>query len=142
MKTIAHSNIAKRFGTVIALTVIAALAGSITPAAAHKHGGGGGKHGHHQPQKPPKNPGPIGPKNPGPIGPVPRPTSEPSTPKPPVVVVVRDHRTPKVDRTTGSGAGGVKVTATPKVRDHRAKPVVRDHRAAATKVKCVGPVCF
>jgi hypothetical protein len=130
MKTIAHSTIATRFGAICALAVAGALlAGSITPAAAGKHGGGGGKHGHHQPQKPPKNPGPMGPTNPGPIGPVPRPTSEPSTPKPPVVVVVRDHRAPKVDRTTGSGAGGVKVSST---------PVVRDQRGKTTTVKVLG----
>jgi hypothetical protein len=136
MKTIAHSKIATRFGAICALAVAGALlAGSITPAAAHKHGGGGGKHGHHQPQKPPKNPGPIGPQNPGPIGPVPRPTSEPSMPKRPDVVVVRDHRAPKVIRTTG---GGVKVTSTPVVRDHRVEPVVRDQRGKTTTVKILG----
>jgi hypothetical protein len=137
MKTIAHSTIATRFGAICALAVAGALlAGSITPAAAHKHGGGGGKHGgHHQPQKPPKNPGPIGPKNPGPIGPLPRPTSEPSMPKRPDVVVSRDHRAPKVITTSG---GGVKVTATPKVRDHRVEPVVRDQRAKTTTVKVLG----
>jgi hypothetical protein len=131
MKTIAHSNIAKRFGATIALTVIAVLVGSMTPAAGGKHGGGGGKHGghhggHHQPQKPPKNPAPM-PKNPGPIGPLPRPTSQPMpAPQRPDVVVTRDHRAPKTTTTSG---GGIKVTSTPVVRDHRATPVVRDHRA-------------
>lgn len=127
MKTIAHSTIATRFGAICALAVAGALlAGSISPAFAHK-GGGGGKHGgHHQPQKPPKNPGPIGPKNPGPIGPLPRPTSEPSMPKRPDVVVSRDHRAPKVITTSG---GGVKVTST---------PVVRDQRGKTTTVKVLG----
>ena len=134
MTTIAHSNIAKRFGAMLAIGLAGAvLAGSITPAAAHKHGGGGGggHHGHHggKPSKPPQNPGPI--------GPLPRPQSQPlpkPVPQPPVVrdhrvpkpVVVRDHRVP-----TG---GGVKVSDTPVVRDHRAPkpvPVVRDHRAPA-----------
>jgi hypothetical protein len=128
MKTIAHSTIATRFGAICALAVAGALlAGSIAPAAAHKHGGGGGKHGHHQPQKPPKNPGPI--------GPLPRPTSEPSMPKRPDVVVTRDHRAPKTTTTSG---GGIKVTSTPVVRDHRTTPVVRDQRAKTTTVKVLG----
>ena len=138
MKTIAHSTIATRFGAICALAVAGALlAGSITPAAAHKHGGGGGKHGgHHQPQKPPKNPGPIGPKNPGPIGPLPRPTSEPSMPKRPDVVISRDHRVPKTTTTSG---GGIKVTSTPVVRDHRRTPVVRDHRATPVATSTARP---
>jgi hypothetical protein len=131
MKTIAHSNIAKRFGAMLAVGLASAIiAGSITPAAAHKHGGGGGKHhGHHGgPSKPPQNPGPI--------GPLPRPQSQPMpkpVPQPPVVV--RDHRVPVVvrDHRTPTG-GGVKVSNTPVIRDHRAPapvPVVRDHRAPA-----------
>jgi hypothetical protein len=119
MKTIAHSNIATRLGAICALAVAGAvLASSISPAMAHKGGGGHGGH-HGQPSKPPKNPGPI--------GPLPRPQSLPKpVPQPPVV---RDHRTP----TNGSG-GGVKVTSTPVIRDHRTPapaPGVRDHRAPA-----------
>ena len=117
MKTIAHSIIAKRFGAMLALGIAGAVfAAAVTPAAAHK--GGGGKHGHHG-QHQPKPP-----KNPGPIGPLPKPQSQPMPkPQPPVV---RDHRTP-----TG---GGVKVSDTPVIRDHRTPapaPVVRDHRAPA-----------
>jgi hypothetical protein len=145
MKTIAHSNIAKRLSTMFAVVLAGAvIAGSITPAMAGKHGGGGGgggnwgKHsggwgknggGHHgHPSKPPQNPGPI--------GPLPRPQSQP-LPKPVPVppVVVRDHRTPVVvrDHRTPTG-GGVKVSDTPVIRDHRKPapvPVVRDHRAPA-----------
>ena len=135
MTTIAHSNIAKRFGAMLAIgSPVAVLAGSITPAAAHKHGGGprGGHHGHHggKPSKPPQNTvarPPLG------RGPQSRSLGR-HLPQPPVVrdhrvpkpVVVRDHRVP-----TG---GGVKVSDTPVVRDHRAPkpvPVVRDHRAPA-----------
>ena len=122
MKTIAFSNIATRFSAICALAVAGAvLTGSISPAFAHKGGGGkSGNHGQHQP-KPPKNPGPIGPL------PKPMPPQGNSQPTPkPVPVVVRDHRTPKVGTTSG---GGVKVTSTPIIRDHRATPVVRDHRA-------------
>ncbi len=127
MTSIAHSTIATRFGAVCALAVAGALlAGPIAPAAAHKNGGGG-KHGQHQPQKPPQNPGPI--------GPLPKPTSQPSTPKRPDVVVVRDHRAPKV---IAAGGGGVKVTSTPVVRDHRVEPVVREQRGKTTTVKVLG----
>jgi hypothetical protein len=132
MKTIAHSIIAKRFGAMLALGIAGAVfAGAVTPAAAHKNGGGGGKHGHHG-QHQPKPP-----KNPGPIGPLPKPQSQPM-PKPvPQPPVVRDHRTPKPvivrDHRTPTG-GGVKVSDTPVIRDHRTPapaPVVRDHRAPA-----------
>ena len=47
-------------------------------------------------------------------------------PKRPDVVVTRDHRAPKVITT---GAGGVKVTST---------PVVRDQRGKTTTVKVLG----
>jgi hypothetical protein len=146
MKTIALSNIARlrrsavpsKLAALLALGLAGAvMAGSITPAAAHKHGGGG-KHGHHQHQ-------PKQPQNPGPIGPLPKPQPNPmgdtqwhATPKP---VVVRDHRTsPPVV-----------------VRDHRAQQVVRDQRAKTATVKvagvkvgsvttkgkrCVGGICF
>jgi len=129
MKTIAQSNIAKRFGAMLAIGLAGAvLAGSITPAAAHKNGGSG-HHGHQgKPSKPPQNPGPI--------GPLPRPQSQPlpkPVPQPPVVrdhrvpkpVVVRDHRAPVV------------------VRDHRATPVVaRDQRPRTTTVKVAGIKVF
>lgn len=135
MKPIAHSNIATRFGAIVALTVIAVLAGSMTPAAAHKNGGGG-KHGQHQP------------KNPGPIGPLPKPMPQPPMPKRPDVVrdhrapkpvVIRDHRTPapvvvrdhRAPKVITTGGGGVKVTST-------ARPVVRDQRGTTTTVKIAG----
>ena len=136
MKTIAPSSIAKGFGAMLAIGIAGAvLAGSVAPAMAGKHGGGGvggwgkggGHHGH--PSKPPKNPGPI--------GPLPRPQSQPM-PKPvPQPPVVRDHRTPKPvvvrDHRTPTG-GGVKVSDTPVIRDHRTPapaPKIRDHRAPA-----------
>jgi hypothetical protein len=136
MKTIARSNIAKRFGAVLAISIAGAmLAGSIVPAAAGKHGGGGGggHHHHHHHHDKPKSP-----KNPGPIGPLPRPQSQPMpkpVPQPPVVrdhrtpapVVVRDHRTP---------GGGVTVTNTAKVRDHRA--TATPARGKTTTVKVAG----
>jgi hypothetical protein len=143
MKTIAHSNIATRFGALIALSVIGAvLSGSIEPALAHKNHGGG-KHGQHHP-KPPKvtsQPMPL----PTPQPPMPkRPdvVRDHRTPKPVVIrdhrapapVVVRDHRTPKVITSSG---GGVKVTSTATVRDHRAQPV-RDQRGKTTTVKVLG----
>ena len=153
MKTIAYSIIATRFGAMLALGLAGAVfAASITPAAAHKGGGGGGKnggqHGQHQP-KPPKNPGPI--------GPLPKPQSQPMpkpVPQPPVVrdhrtpapVVVRDHRTP---------GGGVKVTSTAQVRDHRATATPARGKTTTVKVagvkiltvksagkRCVGSYCL
>ena len=98
MNTIAKSIIAKRFGAMLAIGLAGAvLAGSVAPAAAGKHGGGKGGHHHGQQQpKPPKV------------------TSQPMPLPPPVIKVVRDHRTPK---------------PAPIVRDHRAQPVIRDHRA-------------
>jgi hypothetical protein len=148
MKTIAHSNIAKRLSTMFAVALTGAvIAGSITPAMAGKHGGGGGggnwgKHGggwgknggghHGHPSKPPQNPGPI--------GPLPRPQSQPlpkPVPQPPVVVrdhrvpvVVRDHRTPT--------AGGVKVSDTPVIRDHRRPVATSTARPRTTTVKVAG----
>jgi len=160
MKSIAHSNIASLRRSLpsklAAMLVIglagAVVAGSITPAAAHKHGGGGGggwgggggHHGHHD-NKPPKNPGPI--------GPLPKPLPQQPSPPP----VVRDHRTPapvvvRDHRTTG---GGVKVTSTPVVRDHRAtttasaRPKTTTVKVAGQKVLtvpkgkyCVGSYCL
>ena len=100
MNTIAKSIIAKRFGAMLAIGLAGAvLVGSVAPAAAGKHGGGKGGHHHGQQQpKPPKV------------------TSQPMPLPPPVIKVVRDHRTPK---------------PAPIVRDHRAQPVIRDHRAPA-----------
>jgi hypothetical protein len=146
MKTIAHSNIAKRFGAILAISLAGAvLAGSITPAAAHKHSGGG-HHGHHggKPSKPPQNPGPI--------GPLPRPQSQPLPTPVPQPPVVRDHRVPKPVVVRDH-----RIPAPVVVRDHRATPVVRDQRTRTTTVKvagikvysgttkgkrCVGGVCF
>jgi hypothetical protein len=113
MKSIAFSNIATRFGAISALVVAGAiLAGSITPAAAHKNHGGG-KHGQHG-QRQPKPPKPL-PAQPMPLPPKPV-VHDHRVPKP---VVVRDHR------------------ATPVVRDHRAR-VARGSRARTTTVKIAG----
>ena len=140
MKTIAHSNIVTRFGAICALAVAGALftASISSPALAHK---GGGHHG--KPSKP---------QNPGPIGPLPKPMPQPPMPKRPDVVrdhrtpkpvVIRDHRTPapvvvRDHRTPTTTGGGVRVTDTPTVRDHRAQPVVRDQRGKTTTVKVLG----
>ena len=134
MKTIARSNIAKRFGAMLAIGIAGAmLAGSIVPAAAGKHGGGGGGGGHHHHGKPSKPP-----QNPGPIGPLPRPQSQPM-PKPvPQPPVVRDHRVPKpvVVRDHRTPGGGVTVTNTAQVRDHRA--TATPARGKTTTVKLAG----
>jgi hypothetical protein len=143
MKTIAHSNIATRFGAICALAIAGALLTSSisSPAFAHKSGGHHGK--------------PSKPQNPGPIGPLPKPMPQPPMPKRPDVVrdhrtpkpvVIRDHRTPKpvvvrdhrAPKVVTPGGGGVKVTSTATVRDHRAQPVVRDQRGKTTTVKVLG----
>jgi len=156
MKTIARSNIAKRFGAILAIGIAGAmLAGSIAPAAAGKHGGGGGgghHHHHHHHDKPSKPP-----KNPGPIGPLPRPQSQP-LPKPvPQPPVVRDHRVPKpvIVRDHRTPGGGVTVTNTAQVRDHRATATPARGKTTTVKVagvkiltvksagkRCVGSYCL
>jgi hypothetical protein len=46
-------------------------------------------------------------------------------------VVVRDHRKPYTGTDSSQASGGVTVTSSPIIRDHRTTPIIRDHRTTS-----------